>query len=225
MVPTDIQGPADWIGTSPAARGTALTQLLDLADALPQGLRCEGSPSLVEKVVAVDQALATADLPHAFGGGIALAYYGEPRTTIDIDANVFAPIDRWPQAQRALADLVSEAEIDPKKLTEERQALLPWDRNPIHLFFSYDQLHEEMPQATRRVPLGRTEIPIVGPEHLVIRKAILGRAKDWLDIEAILLATERLDLDAIASWLERLVGPGDPRVTKMRDLAVQLSRL
>jgi len=223
MAMTKPDGVTEWIGASPAARGAALKQLLDLADALPQGLRCEGSPSLVEKVIAVDQALTEADLPHAIGGAIALAYYGEPRTTVDIDVNVFVPIERWPYARRALADLVTEIEIDPKELTEERQARLAWDRNPVHLFFSYDQLHEEMPRGIRRVPFGGEEIPIVAPEHLVIRKATLDRSKDWVDIEAILIASDSLDLDEVDSWLRRLAVPGEERVTKLHQLVARLA--
>lgn len=203
-------------------RGAALAELLRLADALPQGLRPDGSPSLVEKVIAVDRALTDSDLPHAIGGALAAAYYGEPRVTIDIDVNVFASIDEWPEVERALAPLVIDVGFDPKELTEEKQAHLLWDRNPVHLFFSYDELHEEMPKAIRRVPLGGTEISIVGPEHLVIRKAMLDRTKDWLDIEAILVATEPLDIASIESWLRRLTTPDDERVTKLQHLAGRL---
>jgi hypothetical protein len=45
--------------------------------------------SLPEKIVAIDEALA--EIPHAFGGALALAYYAEPRATVDIDINVFIP--------------------------------------------------------------------------------------------------------------------------------------
>jgi hypothetical protein len=156
-------GAEEWIGASPTARGAALADLLDLADAFPQSRRYEGSPSLVDKVIAVDRALSAAALPHAFGGGLALAYYGEPRVTIDIDVNVFVPIDRWPEVEGALEPLPIDLGLDPKELAEERQARLPWDLNPVHLFFSYDDLHAEMPQAIRRVPFAGAEIPIVAP--------------------------------------------------------------
>jgi len=196
-----------------------LVDLLGLADAIPRSRRLEGSPSLVEKVIAVDRALSAADLPHAFGGGLALAYYGEPRVTVDIDVNVFVSIDRRPEVETALEPLPIELGLDPKGLAEERQARLPWDLNPLHLFFSYDDLHAEMPKAIRRVPFAGTEIPIVAPEHLVIRKAMLDRTKDWLDIEAILIASGQLDLEAIETWVRRLAGDGDHRVTKLQDLA------
>jgi hypothetical protein len=199
-----------------------LAQLLDLADAFPRSRLLDGSPSLLEKVLTVDQALSAADLPHAFGGGLALAYYGEPRVTVDIDINVFASIDRWSEVESALAGVPIDLDLDPNELAGERQARLPWDLNPVHLFFSYDDLHAEMPQAIRRVPLAGTEIPIVAPEHLVIRKALLGRTKDWLDIEAILIAFRPLDLEMIETWLRRLVGERDARVTKFEDLIRRL---
>jgi hypothetical protein len=216
------EGAAEWIGASATSRGAALEDLLDLADAFPQSRRLEGSPSLVEKVVAVDRALSAADLPHAFGGGLALAYYGEPRMTIDIDVNVFVPIDRWPELKEALEPLPIDHGLDPQELTEERQARLPWDLNPVHLFLSYDDLHAEMPNAIHRVPFAGTEIPIVAPEHLVIRKAMLDRTTDWVDIEAIFVVSRSLDREAIDTWLRRLAGEGNHRVTKLQELARRL---
>ena len=47
--------------------------------------------TLVEKVLAVHDAFETAEIRHAFGGALALAYATEePRGTRDIDVNVFA---------------------------------------------------------------------------------------------------------------------------------------
>ena len=47
-----------------------------------------------EKIVAIEAALAAANIPHAFGGANALAYYGTPRATADIDLNVVIPSSR-----------------------------------------------------------------------------------------------------------------------------------
>ena len=68
------------------------------------------------------------------------------------------------------------------------------------------------------MPFAGTTIPIVAPEHLVVRKAMLDRPKDWPDIEAILITTRPLDLAEIESWVRRLAGENDPRVTKLRGL-------
>jgi hypothetical protein len=108
--------------------------------------------------------LGEAGIPHAFGGAFALAYYAEPRETEDIDVNIFVPAQ------------VSESKFD-------------WEGTPVHFFFSCDPLHEEMARRAREVPLGDGTIPLIAPEHLVIRKTLLGRRKDREDIEQILATT------------------------------------
>lgn len=216
----NIQPPhlEEWIGATAEARGKALQDLLELADALPQGLRPAGAPRLPEKVLAVQRALVASEIPHAFGGAIALAYYGKPRTTLDMDVNVFLSIDRGVEAIAALPRPMSEVEVDEESLRRAREIRLPWDRNDVHFFFSADRLHDEMPSAVRSMPFCGATIPVVAPEHLIVRKAMLDRPKDWLDIEAILIATELLDLAEIEGWVRHFAGPDDPRVTKLHQL-------
>lgn len=209
----------EWLGVSPEERGAALRDLLDLADAIPPNAGTNPKPPLAEKVVAIHEALRDAGLPHAIGGAIALAYYGEPRVTVDVDVNAFLAVDSWPEVRRALSPLGIDVEIDELDLGREKEVRLRWGRNDIHLFFATDALHEAMPHAVRDVPFGGVTIPIVSPEHLIARKAVLDRPKDWLDIEAILIATEPLDLDEALTWVRRLTAPDDPRVTKLCGLA------
>lgn len=178
--------------------------------------------SLPEKVVAIHRALAASKVPHAIGGAIALAYYAEPRATVDVDVNVFVPTDRWPDLRAALAPLGVDVELDEPALARDGQVRLWWDRNPVDLFFSYDPFHDEMEGASRRVPFEEARIPILGPEHLVICKAVFDRPKDWLDIEAMLVVTEPLDIPAIESWLTRLVGSDDERREKLDGLLRKL---
>lgn len=55
---------------------------------------------LAQRLLAVHDALDAAELPHAFGGAIALAYCTEePRGTRDLDVNVFVDPTR---ARRSL---------------------------------------------------------------------------------------------------------------------------
>jgi hypothetical protein len=150
------------------------------------------------RVITVHKALSEAGIPHAIGGAIALGHYAEPRPIRDIDVNVFVPPAQRPEVEAALGAL--------------------GDGPPIHLFFSEDALHDAMPAAVREIESAGATIPIVSPEHLVIRKATLDREKDWPDIES-LLATTDLDLAEIESWLCRLAGDDDPRVAKFQHLA------
>jgi hypothetical protein len=44
-----------------------------------------------EVIIEIDEALRSFGVNHAFGGALALAYYAEPRGTVDIDVNVNVP--------------------------------------------------------------------------------------------------------------------------------------
>jgi hypothetical protein len=143
-----------------------------------------------EKVLAVHRALADAGLPHAIGGGVALSIHGAPRDTVDIDVNAFVPPERRPEVRAAL---------DPRGA----------DDNPVHVFYSHDALHDEMARRVREIPYAGATFPVVAPEHLVIRKALLDRPKDWPDIEALLAANPDLDVTEIELWIDRLADPDD----------------
>lgn len=184
--------------------------------------RSRSGISLPEKVIEIHRALAASKIHHAIGGAIALAYYAEPRATVDIDVNVFVHVGGWSQVRDALAPLGVDVEIDNEALKRDGQARLWWDRNPVDLFFSYDPFHDDMRDATRRVPFMDDRLPILGPEHLMICKAVFDRPKDWLDIEAMFVVTDPLDVGKVESWLERLVGPDDQRLAKLGEILERL---
>ena len=185
--------------------------------------RPEKSPSLPEKVTLIHHALDGAKIPHAIGGALALAYYAEPRATIDVDINVFVPTERWPEICEALAPLGIDDEVEVEDLNRDGQVRLWWDRNPVDLFFSYDPFHDAMQRGARKVPFNQETIPILSPEHLAVCKAMFDRPKDWLDIEQILVATDPLDLAEIEDWLERMVGADNPRIEKLNEVKAELS--
>jgi hypothetical protein len=181
-------------------------------------------PSLPEKVVAIDDALAAGRIAHAFGGALALAYYAEPRATIDVDVNLFIGPDRHPSVSGALSPLGVDTTVDAGELARDGQARIWWGRTPLDLFYSYDEIHRAMAGGVRRVPFAETEIPILSPEHLIVCKAAFDRAKDWIDIEQVLAIADHLDVAAIESDLERIAGPSDPRTQRLRKLAGELRR-
>jgi hypothetical protein len=178
---------------------------------------------LAEKVVAIHRQLESARIPHAIGGAIALAYYAEPRATVDVDVNVFVSTDRWPEISATLGAIGVDVTADSAALERDGQVRLWWGRNAVDLFFSYDEFHQEMPKRSRRVPFGDTTLQILSPEHLAVCKAMFDRVKDWLDIEQILVATHPVDLGEIEAQLTRMVGPADPRIEKLNEIKARLS--
>ncbi len=177
---------------------------------------------LAAKIERIDNALSRAKIPHAFGGALALAYYATPRATVDIDVNVFVSTQRYESVasvlRRAGADRVPKA----TDAVRDGQVRALWGSTPIDLFFSYDEVHEAMRMAVHTVPFGTGTIPILAPEHLLVAKAAFNRAKDWLDIEQMLVAVNDLDVEEVDKWLVHLLSEGDPRVQRFRDLAKEL---
>ncbi|HXR60611.1 MAG TPA: hypothetical protein VN732_04720 [Solirubrobacterales bacterium] len=181
------------------------------------------SPPLPDKVTAIHRALTNAKIPHAIGGALALAYYAEPRATIDVDINVFVRTERWPDICEALAPLGVDVEVEVEDLNRDGQVRLWWDRNPVDLFISYDPFHDAMRKGARKVPFNEGTISILSPEHLAICKAMFDRPKDWLDIEQILVATDPLDVREIEDWLKRMVGEDNPRMKRLAEVKAGLS--
>lgn len=176
-------------------------------------------PSLPDKVAALHAALGHAGIAHAFGGALALAYYAEPRATIDIDLNLFAPAEQLSAITTSLTPLGVDAASDPAAVVRDGQGRLRWGRTPIDLFFAYDAVHDAMAAATRTVPFGQATIPILSPEHLLVCKAAFDRPKDWIDIEQTLVATPGIDRLEVERWLDRIVGASDQRFQRFGELA------
>jgi hypothetical protein len=177
---------------------------------------------LDEKVIALARALDGARVPHAFGGALALAYYGTPRGTVDIDLNVFLPAERAAPVLAVLAELgvAAPGEAQLREIAERGQTRLRWDGTPLDLFFSYDALHESATKRKRSVPFGDgVAIAILSAEDLAIFKALFDRAKDWTDLREMLFAQgPRFDADYALRWLRRILAPDDLRLARFAAL-------
>jgi hypothetical protein len=174
--------------------------------------------SLAEKIVALHTAFALADLPHAFGGALALAFHvGEPRGTRDVDVNVFVGGDRATEVFGALPDAVAHDERDRDEVATRGQVRVFWDETPVDLFLSTHPFHAEAQAHIVDVPFEGTTIPVLDATDLTVFKAFFDRTRDWADIEAMLEA-DTVDAPRALGWLVDMLGPGDPRVARLADL-------
>ena len=173
---------------------------------------------LVDRVLAVHDALDEARLPHAFGGAFALAYCtGEPRGTRDIDVNVFVDSDHAADVLHALPNGVVVTDTDVATATADGQVRVWWDETPVDVFLDVHDFHHEVAAGVREVPFAGTQIPVLGCVELVVFKAFFNRTKDWADIEAIVEAGT-LDVTTALGWLVRLLGPDHPSTARLAHL-------
>lgn len=171
--------------------------------------------SLVDKVIALAAALAAADIPHAFGGALALAYCTEdPRGTRDIDVNAFVPSEQGSRVLAALPPGVVVPAGTSEVVAADGQVRLWWDDTPVDLFLDYAPLHAQAARGRRVVPFAGRQISVLGPVELVLFKALFDRPKDWVDIAAVVEAGAVVDPGQVRRRLVELVGPDDARVER-----------
>jgi hypothetical protein len=181
---------------------------------------------ILDAIVELHDGLDAAGIRHAFGGAFALLWCtGEPRTTVDIDLNIFAPPT---QTQRILDSLPAEivaTDADSTKLMTDGQCRLMFDGIPVDIFLDTTSFHDDLRLHVAEHELAGRRLPFLGCNDLAVFKAFFNRRKDWADIEEMLRAG-RLDVPYVTGILSEYLGPEDERIHQLhaiRDEAVSSS--
>ncbi|MEQ9450155.1 MAG: hypothetical protein RJQ07_01105 [Pseudomonadales bacterium] len=175
-------------------------------------------PDLIEKIVICHDRLRTADIPHAFGGALALAWCTHAaRGTIDIDINLFVGADRIDAVLEALPEGVSWNETDYARLQRDLQQRLWWEHTPLDLFFSSTDYHDQLPARVRWETFADRSVPFLSCLDLAVFKVFFNRTKDWADLEAMREA-DTLDINFVAGVITEYLGADDERLAKLLDL-------
>jgi putative nucleotidyltransferase-like protein len=151
-----------------------------------------------------------AGIPHAFMGGIASTALGRPRWTHDIDLCV-APGDARPMLRAFAGAGYDTEETDQTWLYKATK-----DGVLVDVIFESTGgivLDEEMLSRVRRAAFEKLELNVLGPEDLLVIKAIVHREhrqRHWFDALA-LVETGELDWP----YLLRRAAPGPRRVASL----------
>ena len=177
--------------------------------------------TFTEAILLVDHRLRAAKIPFAFGGALALMFCtGEPRTTADLDVNVFLPTSAVDAVLRALEPDVSYDRAARQALQEDGQARLWIDRTALDLFFSTSSFHETISSQVVTHELWGAQLPVLSCSDLAVFKAFFNRRKDWADLEAMIDAG-MLDTDVVVETLTHYLGD-DERVSSFEALVAEL---
>lgn len=148
-------------------------------------------PGLLGKLDAVLKACAAANIGTLVGGGLALMFHiDEPRTTIDIDVQVYPPGGDVDAVVEAFGQLVEVTDEARRRLDLDQQVRLHWGLTPIDIFLPVAPFHQEMRARSIEVtfPGIGEPVAIVSATDLTVLKALFNRTKDWADIEAMIEA-------------------------------------
>jgi len=173
---------------------------------------------LAERLLAVHDALADANFPHAIGGAIALGYCTlEPRGTKDLDVNVFVTPDRVKDVFAALPHGVTVTALNLEQAERDGQVRVWWEQTPIDIFFNVLPFHREVAKNVRHVSFSDRTIPVLDCTALAVFKAMFDRTRHWADIEAMIDA-KAIDLDEALAWVQEMAGPDAPEALKLAAL-------
>lgn len=174
--------------------------------------------ALSDKIIEIHTALAAADLPHAFGGALALAWCTlRARGTIDIDINIFVPADTFEAALAALPDGIKATRNDRQILKRDGQVRLWWEKTPVDVFLNTTPYHEEVAGRFRWERFAGHDVPFIACDDLAVFKAFFNRTKDWADIEEM-QAAGTLGIDHVIAVISHYLGNDDIRVEKLMAL-------
>lgn len=135
-------------------------------------------------------------------GGIANIVWGEPRFTRDIDIKVWVNQEKMEDFIREVKKNFHIMVEDPMSFIQKTM-VLPVKIQEVKVDFIFASLKYEE-EALKRIKIKRInkiKIRVCSPEDLIIHKAISERAKDWEDIQGIILRQKKLDFRYILRWL------------------------
>ncbi|MGH2830706.1 MAG: nucleotidyl transferase AbiEii/AbiGii toxin family protein [Actinomycetota bacterium] len=158
-------------------------------------------------------------------GAQAVAVYGIPRLTADIDVTVEFPLDRIQDLVATLTDAGFTPRISGIEAFAQRSRVLPLAHlttgMPVDLIVAGPGLEEEFLARAREVNVGGIPIPVISIEDLITSKILAGRPKDLEDVRGILRDQGAADLELVRHTLEILQEALDRNdlVTVLDDLA------
>lgn len=170
---------------------------------------------LAEKIVAIHRSLHAADVPHAFGGALALAWCTQrARGTIDIDLNIFVDASAASSAVSALPGAMAVSDADLNLIEADGQARLWWHGTPVDVFVNTTEYHARVADRVRWEHFAGARVPFLGCDDLAVFKAFFSRTKDWADLEEM-AGAGTLDVDRVIGVLVRYLGADDERIPRL----------
>ena len=162
------------------------------------------------------------EIPYGIGGALALAAWGSPRATKDVDLSIFIRADELARVFDAFerAGVVVNRSDAVRDVARIGLFVGAAGRMRVDTFVSEHPHFEEMGRRRQAIvdDEGR-QLWFITAEDLTVMKLIYGRDKDITDIERLFAVRPGLDLAYVRDWLAKMVPAGDRRLATLQDLA------
>ncbi|CEP69377.1 Protein of unknown function DUF1814 [Moorella glycerini] len=148
-----------------------------------------------DPIIKVSAILEKIDMPYCLIGGYAVAAYGAPRYTADVDFLVSRLKDYSEQLQANLQEENLFFEISRADLLDPLGDIVTIKLTvPVQLIDAKYTYHYKAIERAQIIQYENHDLKIISPEDLIILKLIAGGQKDLWDVENILSHQEDLDM-------------------------------
>jgi hypothetical protein len=131
--------------------------------------------------------LESAEIPYGLIGGLAVAAWGEPRSTLDVDVTVWTEADQTSVLVQRLTSVFLARSANPVAFVRDR-GVLPLEFEGVRLDVVFARLPFErdiIERAAKREVAGRM-VNVIAVEDLVLMKMISEREKDLDDARKLI---------------------------------------
>lgn len=164
----------------------------------------ETYPNLVKRAALAQLALSDAGIDSIVIGGLAVAIWGEPRLTRDVDLKVLLQRDRADELVKALPSGFRCLADHPEATLRRVGFLFAQDAAGVRIDFLLAETGFDVEALSRKrqVEMMAESIGICTPEDLIIYKMISTRPRDHDDVRGVIRRQQdKLDDEYITSWL------------------------
>lgn len=122
-------------------------------------------------------------------GGQAVAMYGRPRFTEDIDITIALTPDEAEKIIRAVEESFTILPTDAQRFVRETWVLPLEHRETkvrVDIIFSITPFEREAIEKAREIEIDDVPVPYALPEYLIVQKIMAGRARDLEDAAGIM---------------------------------------
>jgi hypothetical protein len=163
--------------------------------------------NLFQSILDLQKLLLKAGIPSIVIGGVAVAAWGEPRVTRDVDLKILLDRNDIDRLLEILATNYQSLVTDPREALRKQAMVIVQDSIGTRL----DILLAETPYDVVAIQRGRNEevqsgktIRMCSPEDLIIYKLISTRSRDHDDARTVTSRQgDSLDDNYVIEWLEQ----------------------
>ena len=183
------------------------------------------APDLVDIVQRLARAIDHEQQDYVVGGAIALGYWANPRTTVDVDLTIFLPHTEPTRCVNFLHRIgcdVSATTAIPT-ITEHGFCRASFDDVRVDVFFHTSEFHDTAKKRAKQVDLEGQPLMVWDAESICVFKMMFFRMKDIVDVQQVLRTQgDRFERQWVRDQLVSIFGQRDPRISQWDDLIADL---